>query len=177
MYLLEAWEIVADLARENVLDPHDFAGDHDELEAAALAQDQALEILSEFFAEYFRTWPDEQKADHAADSIDARRLIARFRPQMWLNDQAMDVEGAVYFDATEKFLRLPLEYTRTFRENSYDSDELAEDLPARQHHSGPFEVDIDASEWLEQNGVPGGRDGLTQEHLDRLRAEYGMRLA
>lgn len=68
MYLSEAWEIVADLASQNVLDPHDFAGDHDELEAAARAQDQALQILSEFFGEYFNTWPDEQKeTDHAVD--------------------------------------------------------------------------------------------------------------
>ena len=95
-------------------------------------------------------------------------LIARFRPQAWVDNHAVDTDGAVNFDATARLLELPLEAIQQFKENNYDSDYLAGELPERQSHRGPFEVDTDIDCWLEENGVEGGRTMLTQDHLNRL---------
>lgn len=86
--------------------------------------------------------------------------IATFRPQAWINDYAADIDKPVQFDATLNILALTLEEFKNFKENSYDSDSLADDLPERENHSGPFEVDVDVDTWLEQNGFP-ERNALT----------------
>lgn len=99
------------------------------------------------------------------------RLIARFRPQEWHGDAAVEVEGAKDFDATKALLDLPLERIQKFRMNDYDSDELSEDLPERQEHDGPFEVDVDLDKWLEENGVP-YREVMTESDRQRLRLQY-----
>lgn len=103
-----------------------------------------------------------------------RRLMAIFRRQVWVNDETMDTEDPIEFDATLKFLVLPLTGIRSFREHDYDSDYLAEGLPEKVEWTGPFEVDVDVDGWLEKNGIPDGRKSLTQEDLDRLRKEYGV---
>lgn len=100
-------------------------------------------------------------------------LYATFRPQEWQGDYAVDVAGAVQFDATAKFLSLPLDRIQSFLENNYDSDDLASELPERQEHGGPFEVDTDIDAWLEANGLE-ERESLTQEQLDMLRERYGV---
>jgi hypothetical protein len=103
------------------------------------------------------------------------RLMATFRPQAWINDQAVDTDGRVPFDATGALLALPLERIRSFQEYNHDSDDLAAGLPAREDHSGPFEVDTDIDGWLEANGLHGSRVALTKEHLDVLRERFGVR--
>lgn len=96
------------------------------------------------------------------------RLMATFRPQAWINDYAVDIDGSVRFDATEPFLSLPLARIRAFQQNNYDSDYLSDALPQRNEHSGPFEVDVEIDEWLESLGYP-PRAELTESHLVSLR--------
>lgn len=100
-----------------------------------------------------------------------KRLIATFRPQSWEYDTLRDIGGNVEFDATENFLNNDVEDIRDFTEHDNDSDSLADGLPERENHDGPFEVDADIDQWLINNGVEDGRAGITQEHLDRLRRE------
>jgi hypothetical protein len=100
------------------------------------------------------------------------RLMATFRPQAWINNYAVDIDGAVTFDATDALLTLDLEGVRTFREHSEQSDRLADDLPARQVHSGPFEVDVDIDDWLDENGFEGGRNCLTDEVWRSLQERF-----
>ena len=100
-------------------------------------------------------------------------LMVTLRRQVWVNDEAMDTEPPVVFDATEKLLDLPLGTIQNFREHDYDSDYLAEDVLERREWTGPFEVDVDVDSWLQENGIQDGRKGLTQDDLDRLRKEYG----
>lgn len=102
-----------------------------------------------------------------------RRLMAVFQPQAWVNDYAINIDGAVEFDATEAFLGRSLEFIRKYAECSYDSDVLADDLPERQQHDGPFEVECDVWAWLEDNGVS-QKQTMTEADLDRLREEYGV---
>jgi hypothetical protein len=100
-----------------------------------------------------------------------KSLIATFRPQAWIDDYAVDIDGKVDFDVTQALLELPLEKIRTFKEHNHDSDVLADDLQEQKDHSGPFEVDVDIDKWLEENGLDGGRADLTQEQLDQLRRQ------
>lgn len=102
------------------------------------------------------------------------RLMAVFRPQAWINEEAVDIPGRVRFDATESFLTLDYETIRKFKEHDYDSDDLlngADDLPEFGAHSGPFEVDVDTDSWLKQLGFP-PRAQLTDEQIERLRALF-----
>lgn len=101
------------------------------------------------------------------------RLRAVFRPQAWIRDQATDVDGRVEFDATAAFLRLDLKTVRRFRASDYDSDALADDLPARRAHDGPFEVDVDVDAWLEALGAPARAD-LSADDLEGLRRRFGV---
>ena len=95
------------------------------------------------------------------------RLVAHFRPQVWVDDEAVAAAGAVEFDATEKLLSLSLKEIQLFKENDCDSDALAEDLLERIEHHGPFEVDVDVNGWLEKSGFD--RATLTREQLEDLR--------
>ena len=97
-------------------------------------------------------------------------LIATFRPQAWINDQAVDIDGKIEFDATDQFLSLNIDQIHFYRENCYSSDFLADNLNERIDHSGPFEVDAFIDDWLEENGFV-CHDQLTQKDLDNLRAK------
>jgi hypothetical protein len=121
--------------------------------------------------------PNVEEDEEDGEPVGGNRLIARFRPQKWMGDEAVEVAGAVDFDATEAYLSLPLPRAINFRLHDYDSDQLAQTLHGRQEHEGPFEVDVELDEWLERNGVTDGRAGLTQDHLYRLRAEFGIQPA
>lgn len=103
------------------------------------------------------------------------RFIATFRPQAWQHDFAVEVGGKVEFDATGKLLSLSLDEIKGFRENNYDSDYLADSLPEREDHDGPFEVDTDLDGWLEANGIK-DRSAMTQDDLDRLCEKYGVQV-
>jgi hypothetical protein len=104
------------------------------------------------------------------------RIIATFRPQAWINDHAVDIDGKVEFDATEKFLSLSSETIASFKFNNYDSDVFAEDLPQWIDHQGPFEVDLELSvdDFFSVHGLD--RNQLTKAQLDKLRVEYGVKL-
>lgn len=100
------------------------------------------------------------------------RLNATFRPQIWVNDYAVDVEGgAVKFDATTAFLRLSLDEIKAYKEHNYSSDELSAGLTERHEHDGPFEVDADVDEWLGAHGHP-DRKQLTAADLAALRTLF-----
>lgn len=101
-------------------------------------------------------------------------LMAVLRRQVWVDDDAVDTEPPVEFDATNRFLRMSVATIENFREHDYDSDSLADDIPERIEWTGPFEVDVDIDDWLMKNGIPDGRKNITQEDLDRLRKEYGV---
>ncbi len=125
--------------------------------------------------------PEEVAPEEVVGEEDAEtpvpRLMAVFRPQAWRNDQTIDIDSPVRFDATAKILQFRIDEIRDFQSNNYESDELAEDLPARQAHAGgPFEVDVDLDAWLEAHGVD-DRASMTAERWAEIRRLYAPRPA
>jgi len=98
--------------------------------------------------------------------------MAHFRPQAWVHDYALDLDdGHEDFDATEALLSQDLGFIRDFKENSYDSDLLAEAAStAHKRHRGPFEVDVDLDGFFERLSLE--RADLTEEQLTGLRKQY-----
>jgi len=99
------------------------------------------------------------------------RLMATFRPQAYIRGDAVDIDGAVEFDATDEALDLDWDVIRDFEYHAYDSDHLADSLPERNAHGGPFEVDVDLDAWLELLGVP-DRSELTEDAWKAIQAKY-----
>lgn len=115
----------------------------------------------------------------AATSID-KRLFATFRPQAWINDQAVDIDGASRIDVTNKVLELSADEIRALPD-SPDNDFLAEGTAELDAHGGPYEVDVDAGDLCAFFGVA-DIDDLTDEHVAgakplrtvTISVEYGM---
>lgn len=102
---------------------------------------------------------------------DKPRLLATFRPQLVEHDQCVNIEaGKVEFDVTLLFLSKPFEEVIRFTSLSYASDSLADGLPQREDHDGPFEVDDNVDDWLESHGL--ALDTLIPDDWDALRKLY-----
>lgn len=74
-----------------------------------------------------------------------RRIFARFQPQGWVNDCAVDLDGAYEFDVTEQVLALGRGRALALEDDSYESDELWHEHPvaAERQHTGPFSVRVE----------------------------------
>lgn len=84
-------------------------------------------------------------------STQAMRILlcnigATFRPQAWMNDYAVDVDGAFGFNAAAVLMEMNLSDVKEMFAENNDFDCLAIGLAAREMHAGPFEVDIEESE-------------------------------
>jgi hypothetical protein len=69
-------------------------------------------------------------------------IIARFVPQIWVNDNAMEIDGAVEFDVTDKVLAMSPSERAALRDDSHASDHLVPDHMLR-NHNGPFRVEVE----------------------------------
>ena len=100
-----------------------------------------------------------------------KRIIARWQPQAWINDYAVDVDGAKEFDVTEKILGMTAEEIRELRDNRHESDELASGLPEAAEHSDCFYVAVEESilDFFEELGF----DEITEEAVRTARAALG----
>lgn len=77
-------------------------------------------------------------------------IQAYFQPQAWINDYAVDVDGATHFDVTEQVLDLAATHGWTWvSENVTDNSDLSDNLwygsPDCEHaeHAGPFYVNVE----------------------------------
>lgn len=70
-------------------------------------------------------------------------LLARFLPQAWINDYAIEIDGAVDFNVLPAVIKAGREALRSAFNGNGDLDFLAEELEAAKAHSGPFEVVLD----------------------------------
>ena len=71
------------------------------------------------------------------------RVIARFIPQAWINDWAMDLdEGRVEFDCTEDILNMGRDQALAIQDDQLCSDSL---VPSEilDRHDGPFRVEVE----------------------------------
>lgn len=77
-----------------------------------------------------------------------KRVIARFQPQAWINDYAVDIDGAYKFDVTDQILAMGKDKAREVEDSDYSSDELWQAWVADhpdQDHDGPFRVEVEAA--------------------------------
>ena len=74
----------------------------------------------------------------------SKRILAKFVPQAWINDYAVDTDDAVEFDCTEHIIRMGKEAAMQIRDDQYESDDL---VPSEilDRHSGPFRVEVQAA--------------------------------
>lgn len=75
-----------------------------------------------------------------------KRVIAKFQPQAWINDYAVDIDGAYTFDVTDMILAMGKEKALELENNQYNSDELWQAWVANhpdKGHDGPFYIEIE----------------------------------
>jgi len=73
-----------------------------------------------------------------------KRVIARFRPQVWINDNAVDIDGQLEFDVTKQIEKRGREKALEIEDCDYGADELWHNSPEGKEsgHEGPFEVEV-----------------------------------
>jgi hypothetical protein len=69
--------------------------------------------------------------------------MALFVPQAWISDYAVNIDGEVEFDVTEKILAMPKAEALAMRDDQDATDELARDAGLLEQHSGPFYVAVE----------------------------------
>jgi hypothetical protein len=77
-------------------------------------------------------------------------IIARFHPQAWVNDYAIDAdpEGEVTWDVTSEVLAMPEDTRNRLQDDQYETDNLRFSTNAPkwiQDWSGPFYVEVEES--------------------------------
>jgi hypothetical protein len=76
--------------------------------------------------------------------VAGRRLSARFQPQQWINDHAVDSDSAVTVDVTEAYIRLTPAERAAVRDNRESSDDLVwPSTDVWQRHGGPGYVQVE----------------------------------
>lgn len=105
------------------------------------------------------------------DFSTVRRVIARFQPQAWIRDCAVDIDGQCDLDVTDRLLQMPLNTIISLEDDEYVSDELVHGLTG---HVGPHHAEVKDS-ILEFFGV-GKLADVTEEMLEQKRLQYAVRL-
>jgi hypothetical protein len=74
----------------------------------------------------------------------APRIVAHFRPQAWINDYAIDVDGSYDFDATDLLLNWPKDRVLGLEDSDYTTDDVwrEHEISHERPHSGPFGVEV-----------------------------------
>lgn len=77
-----------------------------------------------------------------------KRVIAHFQPQAWINDNAVDIDGAFEFDVTKMVEQMGREAALEVEDADYSSDDFYH-VYCDQHpgvvHDGPFRVTVEES--------------------------------
>lgn len=79
-----------------------------------------------------------------------RRIIARFQPQAWIGDYAINVDpqGATEWDVTDEIVAMGRAQALTLRDDQYETDDLRHSKNAPRwiaEWSGPFYVTVQDS--------------------------------
>ena len=90
----------------------------------------------------------QQWAGELVRGVARCQVPATFRPQAWVDDYAVDIDGKTSFNCLGALLSMDADEVRAMFGRGRDFDRLADGLPAREGHEGPFEVDVDAKALL-----------------------------
>lgn len=76
----------------------------------------------------------------------SRTALALFRPQAWIGDQAIDVDGEYRFDIAAQLDEMGADAALAIEDGTYESDALWRHNPIREtcDWNGPFEVEAAA---------------------------------
>jgi hypothetical protein len=77
-----------------------------------------------------------------------KRVIAKFHPQAWINDYAVDIDdGACDFDVTDQIVAMGKEAAMKIKDDSYEADNLWHNSPASEGnpHHGPFRIEVEVA--------------------------------
>lgn len=76
-----------------------------------------------------------------------RGVWARFQPQAWINEDAVDIDGTRCFDVTMAVESLGREKALELKDNSREADELWHSYaePRGLEHDGPFRIEVAAA--------------------------------
>lgn len=93
------------------------------------------------------------------------QIPATFRPQTpWANNRTADIDGGgVPFNAMGNLIKMDLKEVQAMFASGRDFDRLADGLPARESHDGPFEVDIDEAAVVRMVCLFAGMHGALDE--------------
>ena len=93
------------------------------------------------------------------------RIPATFRRQAWVNDYAVDIDdGEVHFNAMANLIKMDLREVQEMFARGVDFDVLANRLPERENHNGPFEVDVDGDAVVRMVCLLSGMHGALGEN-------------
>lgn len=79
------------------------------------------------------------------NSDTVRGVWARFQPQAWINDDAVDIDGARTFDVTRFIEHMGQDKALEIKDSSREADELWHTftrLRGYQGHDGPFRIEV-----------------------------------
>ncbi len=74
-----------------------------------------------------------------------KKCMATFQPQAWVNDFAVDIDGACEFDITAEVEKMGKEASLKLKDDDYPTDNLAIEAGVRGDHSGPFVVRVETA--------------------------------
>jgi hypothetical protein len=106
------------------------------------------QTLGAYCRAYKEIWglPDDLKAIALPSLIDVirkrRPIMAVFQAQWWDDDYAREAGPPVLFDVTEALLLRGPDAIDNLRDDDYPTDDLADALPERMRHDGPFLVRV-----------------------------------
>ena len=109
-----------------------------------------------------------------------KRIMAFYQPQAWINDYAVEVDGACEFDCTDQILKMSADEVNDLiaeGDDSYATDDLLTDR-VRRGHNGPFYISVvDKIQDFFNNNVSSisTNDVVTEKMLKEKRKLYGVR--
>ena len=71
------------------------------------------------------------------------RVFALWIPEAWVNDYAVEIDGAKRFDITDIVIAMGKKASLALKDDDYLSDELALNHGVGLDHSGPFQVVVE----------------------------------
>lgn len=100
------------------------------------------------------------------------RFTVRYQPQAWIDDNAVAIDGATDFDATDNLVLFLSSDVVALKSDTYESDHLVEGCKEADAHSGPFAVSVDnIDSWLDSIGVP-NRAKMTDRRWAEIQKLY-----
>lgn len=95
-----------------------------------------------------------------------QRVMAKFTPQGWVRDYAIDLDGDYLFDVTEQVLAMGRDKALQIEDDSYEADELWQEnsISDKHPHTGPFRVEVATAIQEFFKGIEGEEKSARSEH-------------